>query len=1052
MLRVTSATIGLLMLIAVALPCTAVDLYQQIDFNIPAQKLDRALIEFSRQAKIQVITSGAQLENLQSEGATGKLTISDALLSLLRNSGLAFKAVGESAVSIGRFSSATRASSIPHSNSASPSGTGDSGYTHLAQADARRAERDESAATQGPQKADPVRVNLPEVLIIGSKVLNTDIRRSRDDVQPYVVFDRTVIEQSGATNVHEFLRQRLPMDTAGVMSQQGGSDNRSQFNLRGLGANQTLILIDGRRVANTLSTANTPRQADLNGIPLTAVERIEVLPTTASAIYGGSATGGVINVVLRRDYSGVEGKLTYDSSFRSDSTVRRIDFGGGFNLEGGKTNIMLTGSYAEADPLTIRDRDDLTRRGRETILANNPAALLMSGISPPLGATTNIRSTDGSPLFGPGTPSATSVPAGYGGGGGLAPLQANAGQFNLDLADSGQLFGGGELGLFAASTVASLIASVRREFSPSVQAFLDLGASDNEGEHRGSGVTSSSYMIPATAPNNPFGRSIRVTVPIGSGDGLATTESRDYRIVGGVILRLPREWSVGAEYTWNRSRLEFTNTSRGLSGAVSGQVASGAIDVLRDTNAFPIDFSSLLAPPSQLSPFVATSKDAVLRLAGPVGSVPAGPLTLTGLIEYREDLFDPAVQALPAFNLTLIFPDRSQSVNSAYLELKVPFASAKTNVLGIYELELQLAARYDEYTVKGATGVILSPTDPVERVINKRSSTNPTVGLRYKPVSDLMVRASYSTGFLPPSVSQLTQGTPFTATVIDPRRGGEARTVSVLSGGNPDLRPEESESWSAGVVITPRFLAGLRLSVDWTRIEKTDNILTPFGAPQAAVNNESVVPELVTRQPASPSDPFGVGPITTVNTGLLNIARAEAEAYDVSVDCRVETDRLGAFEFSTIGTWQPHFRTQVVPTAPVDEKVGLSSSNPLKIRGNARLTWERGPWLASWTARYFDDYRLDNSLAIFGPAFDHVRSQGSDRIPSQTYHDFFASYRFSESTGDRFRLMADSEVQLGVKNVFDKEPPLDVSNTVSFYSFFGDPRGASYYVSFRKSF
>src|SRR5262249_18334709 len=151
-------------------------------------------------------------------------------------------------------------------------------------------------------------------------------------------------------------------------------------------------------------------QPDVNGIPLAAIERIEILPTTASGIYGGSATGGVINIIRRRDYNGAEGKLTYENTFDTDSAAGPIDFREGLSLEGGKTSILLAGSFSDENGLLRRDRDEFRRRYIAAVQANDPALLLPPNL--PYGSTPNIRSVDGSPLFGPGTPNYTSVPAG----------------------------------------------------------------------------------------------------------------------------------------------------------------------------------------------------------------------------------------------------------------------------------------------------------------------------------------------------------------------------------------------------------------------------------------------------------------------------------------------------------------------------------------------------------------------------------------------------------------------------------------------------------------
>src|SRR5690606_25200474 len=138
---------------------------------------------------------------------------------------------------------------------------------------------------------------------------NLDIERTIDDHQPYYIFDSRTIEQSGAGSVEQFLKQRLTMNAVGqTNAMMAGSDvnsvlgNSSTINLRGLGTDKTLILVNGRRRPGV--TWNIEYQPDLNGIPLSAIDRMEVLPSSASGIYGGSAIGGVVNVILKRDYTG----------------------------------------------------------------------------------------------------------------------------------------------------------------------------------------------------------------------------------------------------------------------------------------------------------------------------------------------------------------------------------------------------------------------------------------------------------------------------------------------------------------------------------------------------------------------------------------------------------------------------------------------------------------------------------------------------------------------------------------------------------------------------
>src|SRR5262249_35178148 len=146
--------------------------------------------------------------------------------------------------------------------------------------------------------------------------------------QPYVVFAAEQIQQSQATTLNDFFKTRLPMNAlqesqGQVNVDSGGS--RSVINLRGLGENQTLVLVDGRRMPNFNNDNQGFGQGDLNGIPLAAIERIEVLPSTASGIYGGGATGGVVNVITRKNYSGGDISLAYGGSSRLDAENYRID-------------------------------------------------------------------------------------------------------------------------------------------------------------------------------------------------------------------------------------------------------------------------------------------------------------------------------------------------------------------------------------------------------------------------------------------------------------------------------------------------------------------------------------------------------------------------------------------------------------------------------------------------------------------------------------------------------------------------------------------------------
>jgi len=1031
---------------------------ERISFRIEGQPLRSALREFATQARVQILGRDEEVsvEGLYAHRVEGQLSRDEALATMLSNSGLQYEFINDRTVRL-----------LPPGEERRQV-TGSRGV-RLAQyaGEGARSDVAKQSSAESVQQAEPPRrrIDLPEILVQGSRSLNMSIKRSRDDAQPYVVFDRKTIERSGAGSVEEFLKNNLTMNTNAASQGQQASvfGNSSRINLRGLGASQTLILIDGHRVGSA-GVSGVPTQPDINGIPLSAIERIEILPTTASGIHGGSATGGVINVVLRRDYSGLEAAVTYGSDLRSDAANRRVELSAGFNF-GSRTSVLLSGSYFESSHLAVDDRE-FVQRARTHMLENDPASIY-GARTPPLGATTNVCSTASAtsttcsatplslkPQYGGATlpSSITFVPEGWRGIelDGAAPLLANAGKYNLDVANTAQSSGGGRQDLVNAPRIESANLSVRHQLTSTVELFTDLAASNTSSYFRYNGA-GGSFTIPASAPNNPFNQNIRVTTPVFGADSDIVSTNYDRRVIGGLIISLPGAWKGEIDHTWNRVRF-YSSLPTELAPAGAASVSAGVIDVLRDTRLDPVDFSAFLREQTISGPAYTTLNDTTLRLAGPVAAVPAGNLTLALSFGYRDEKFGDFYQL--GATSQVLNPARSQSVASAYVEATLPLFSARNRRPGIEMLDLQMAARRDWYTVRGVTSTInlLAPTPVVPvRVRAELSSTDPMVGLRYVPVSGLMLRASYGTGFLPPAVNQLVPNTPQTITgataallgLRDPQRNEALGPFTLRTGGNPSLQPEESESWSAGIVLTS-FREAVRLSVDWTRITKSNNI-TNFTLSQESIDSEAFVPGLLDRDDS--------GRIIGFNSTLLNIARAKAEALDLAFDYGFDTERFGRWTFSAAATHLLHLETQVTSASPVIENAGAISAlgnqgGGLEWQANAALRWSRGAWAFGWSARFFDSYWLNTAHTI-NPI------QGSAKVSSQIYHDVFGSYQFG-SAGRAFSILGNMEVQIGIKNVFDKRPPLDLVGGAGVnpfgYSTWGDPRLASYYLTIKKTF
>ena len=1019
-------------------------------YDIPAGPAEQSLKTFSTQSGLDVLFATKTVGKVQTNATKGEFTALEALDQVLANTGLV---------------------------AAQDARTG--ALTVTSRPNAPRAAQTDSDRPGDSVKADSRVMQMGRFEVFGSKVINADIARSRDDVQPYVVMDRTQIEASMATNLEDFLRTRLPMNQSFSSGAQLGSASFSAINLRGLGSNQTLILVDGRRLPPRPGGLGTSVQGDVNGIPLGMIERVEILPSTASGIYGGGATGGVINIITRKDYSGTEVVMNYLNSFESDSYNRRIEVNGSYQLEGGRTMLTFNASKVDGAELNANDRN-FVQRGRALQLANNPSVFF--GTTPPTGYTTNIRSQNGSNLIlknGTALNSPlTHVPVGYAGvatDGGSA-LVANAGKYNLDLPNT---LSGLQSSYLSVPDQESYGLSVRRRFGEHVEIVLDASRFENRGTRPIGTLTDATATIPTTAPNNPFTTPIvvRAAAPDFRSEAYTSLVLAD-RLVAGIMAKLPRDWSLGLDYMWSRSRNmsqtpqaplgDPDGTGPGLS--YSAAVANGTLDVMRDLNRYPLNYDPYRMPnPSLKTDFRLNLDEVTLRGSGPVYHLPAGNAILSASAMYRDEKIPENIRTSPSLtNPQPSYswePQLSLESRAYYAELLVPVFAKASPEGWTRDLELQLAARRDESTITTRSNVgsivVPSPDGPfpsVDYVEREFSATKATLGLKYSPIRDMTLRANWGTGFLIPPLSQLGTGNPVTGAFmgVDPKRGNVSASpiVTAITGGNPNLRPEESESVSVGVILTPRFLKGLRVSVDYTRIEKTDEIA--FLTNQQRLDFEDRLPGVIVRAPLTPADQalgYTGGVITQVDSRSMNVAGKRLAAYDMQVDYTLATLSWGEFQAYAIATYQPDFSSKVFVDLDYVQLVGRSDQ--LRWRGNGGLTWTKGPLSMGWNMQYYDSYLVYSATSSPAVVANQVLNQGSSTIPSQIYHDIQFRYQWGTMSRGWKWLLSNTQLSVGVQNVLNTSPPVVATTLVGApggYSYFGDPRLARYTISLRKKF
>lgn len=1012
--------------------------------SVPAGDLASSLESLRKQAGLEIIYNASELKGARSKQLQGNYSSEEALTRLLDGSGFTLTVDSSGAYAIVKHPPAPKKPTL-------------------------KPKADAGAGLNVPDERGADIATLPEILVKGSRSLNADIARTEDDIQPYVVFSREDIDLSTASNVEEFLNNRLPMNQSrGTMSRntpEGDAGNRSSFNLRGLGTNQTLILINGRRApgVSTLLTTGDLGQPDLNGVPLSAIERIEVLPTTASGIYGGGATGGVINIVLRKDYVGSEIRLAYDNTFDTDSARRKVEFSSGFALQNGRTNVMFSGSYSDGNDILVRDRD-FAIRGRRLMQQN-----YKEGLHGVLGRQTNVfgfsdlvldnGTAIGSPY--------TSVPAGYVGGDGGLGMVGAAGYTDIEVPDT---IAGGRQSLSAVPKVTSFGVTLRHQFSDSIDGYLDLGSYRNEGTNKFSGAGAVVYLA-GDAPGNPFNDDVYVSVPYygkeleRSSVGISETE----RINSGFTFKLPRKWSAGIDFSKNISTNKNHQDPGTLDGyAIVADIASGALDVFRDLLMYPIDLSPYAAATKQgYGPGKGILTEYSVRAGGPVVDLPAGEMRITAQVSSRKEEAGDAVSVYTSnylgesaqYSSTTYryLPSRYQKVESFYVEATTPLVAASQSVPFIYSLDTQATFRRDEYTtVSVSPGLYLEsdqPTGPFPQFSRQSSETKSndfSAGFKYKPIEELAVRASYGTGFLPPSLAQIsdTQFGDEYAFLADPLRGNVRTLIGPYSraaGGSDSVKPERSKSISAGLIYTPNFAPTLRLSVDYTRIGKTDEI-TRLSS-QQILNLEQYLPGRVVRGANLPGDPAGyAGVITAIDTTLFNTASSKMEAWDFQIEHELDLGSWGRLQTYGVATLQTSLESQTVVSEPTVERVGFQDG-PLRWRGNAGFVWKSGAWTTSLNTQWYDSYKVYSSYDF--PYIQEVtaQAQGSDRVESQNYTDVSTRYTFA--TG----FFEGMWVSAGIRNVFGTSPPtIATSDSRGGYSTYADPRGRTYVVSLQKTF
>ncbi|WP_201463320.1 TonB-dependent receptor [Brevundimonas aurantiaca] len=922
------------------------------EFNISGGSLDVALIAYARQADVQMLYTADLVAGLRTPGLSGRHEPDAALDRLLAGSGVVWSRSRPGVIVLRR------------------------------------------AGSQQAAMADATQID--DIIVTGSL-----LRGPGESPSPVTVISRGDLDARGAGSIADVLTT-LPQSYAGsatpgtlltLNDTQGSNSSLSTgVNLRGLGEDSTLVLVNGRRIAGTGSRGEF---ADLSAIPGAALERVDVLLDGASALYGSDAVGGVVNVILRRSFDGQESRVRVATAQggAEDFTASHL-----IGASWSSGSALISYEYQDAGALNSGDR-----------------AYTATGDLRPWGGL-NYRSIYGAPgniaRFDAGLGAYVSAFAIRPGADGVARTSADfaAGQANLSNRRNG-------VDLLPNQERQTAYARFRQELGSRVELSGDLRWSDRSYEYAslsGGGLYTVTAANPHfVSPNGStshliaydFGRELGPTLRSGRSRSLATTLGADVGLGGSWSLDVYGSWAEEMNYGAQENQINTTFLNEAL-GSVADNPATpfsasrdGYLNLFGSgsaNNAAVLDFISQGFDRDWARNRVETVNAVV---DGVLMELPGGSLKLAAGANYRRETLRNRSAAFRSgvtpSESALTF--RTREIQAAFFEVRAPLVGGDFTLPGIRRLELSVAARTEDYSDFGST-------------------TNPKVGLIWEPFDGLTTRASWGTSFRAPALTELYERVQIGAANLASPTGSQLTLIHL--GGNTELQPEEAESLTVGFEV--RRPNGLRFGANYFDILFDDRIGRPASSNLTTVlSNPSLTPFLTFVNPgSSPADlalvqsylssPFYLQPgqYPAANFRVIldgrwaNTGELRTRGVDFNAGYGFDLGRH-RIELDAGGSYVLEYSRKLTPVAPREQLVDLVGY-PADLRLQAAARWSFDDWGGRIGVNYVDDYRtLTNA-----------------KVASWTTVD--AQLRWSPS--GRFGLDG-VDVALSAQNLFDEDPP-----------------------------
>ncbi len=827
--------------------------------------------------------------------------------------------------------------------------------------------------------------SLSEIVVTGTR-----IRGAAPVGSNLITITRGNIEASGYATAQQIV-QAIPQNFGGGANDTTFSYNNrnnalnnsglgSSVNLRGLGAESTLVLINGSRPA---MGGVAGLFADISLIPSSAIERVEVLPDGASALYGSDAVGGVVNFAMRDRFDGLETRLRYGTA---DGDLSEYQAGLVYGRSWGSGHLTAAYEFYDRGRLSADSRD----YAREDLRA--------------FGGGDN-RKPNGSPgtLVAGGLTFA--LPMGNGLDLTLAKLTAGT-----------QNFEDQQLGtdLLPAQRRHTVYLSGQQALTTKTRIFAQALYADRTFDRRyANSFLLKSTTVPVANPYyfDPIGTHLPVIVRYDYGGDLGMGRNRGraqaYNAAAGLIQTLG-DWSATAQVGYGRQRESWSTSDINtlyLAQAINSTNVATAYNLFGGPGSNPRSvIDSVRGFDSGVGVFEVWSSG--LRADGPVFSLPAGAIRLALGAEWRSEEFKDVWRSYyaTATPVTTIQPyPAARRIAAAYAEIRIPLVDQTMGLFPIGGLDLSLAGRVERYSDVGTT-------------------TNPKVGLDWKPTSTLTVRGSYGRSFRAPSFQDLRNGpslTNYTTLALPDSRSPTGSTKALALIGNlPGLLPERAATWSAGLDFQPEFAPGLTVNLTYFNIAYNDrlanlnanlfSILTNRGL-YGSVITDNPAPDVLAGYYASPYfhnspgyAPSEIGAIVDVRN--RNLSTVKEDGFDLDVGYGSDTS-AGRFDTGLAATYVLGLKTQVAEGSPTTDVLG-TVGYPVQLRMRARSAWSSGPWSVSGFVNYTDHYSNQTLVP-------------TQRVKSWTTIDLQISRRAPQATG----ALAGLRISLSISNLFDADPP-----------------------------